>query len=110
MPPVWNPKRMFRRRPVRRAKRGAEPKIDASTSLKELATRSLVRSVDEYVQDSGTTYADVREMAEGLAWWPPEAIEKVRLRAGGPHRGQSMRGGAGWSGGGVAGGAGSAEP
>ena len=87
MPPVWNPKRMFRRRPVRRAKRGAEPKIDASTSLKELATRSLVRSVDEYVQDSGTTYADIREMAEGLAWWPPEAIEKVRLRAGNPHRG-----------------------
>ena len=49
--------------------------VDVSTSLKELALRSLVRSVDEFVQDRQTTYTDVREMVDGLAWWPPEALE-----------------------------------
>ena len=72
---MFNPRRMFRQR--RKKRRAPTTRVDADLTLKELALRQLVRSVDEYVQDPSTEYADVREMAEGLAWWPPEALEKV---------------------------------
>ena len=74
---MFNPKRLFRRQPRRKKKAAAATSNDANLSLKELALRSLVNSVNDYVRDVSTDYADVREMADGLAWWPPEALEKV---------------------------------